>query len=258
MPALIFDCDGVLADTERDGHLPAFNATFEHFGLPVRWSAEEYGVKLGIGGGKERMRALFDDQRAADAGLPTDDEARARLLAEWHLYKTDTYKEMITSGALPGRPGVVRLVDECAAAGWRLAVASTSAEPSVVAVLEHVVGPERAADFVVAAGDIVSRKKPDSEIYRVVLDRLDLMPQEAIVVEDSRNGLLAATGAGLPCIVTVSGYTGWEDFAEALLVLSDLGDPGCPMSVLANRSPAEPGPMLTLEDLMTCLETETR
>jgi beta-phosphoglucomutase-like phosphatase (HAD superfamily) len=41
--ALIFDCDGVLADTERDGHLPAFNQTFEEFGLPVRWSEEEYG-----------------------------------------------------------------------------------------------------------------------------------------------------------------------------------------------------------------------
>ena len=55
MPALIFDCDGVLADTERYGHLPAFNQTFEEFGLPFRWSEEAYGAKLAIGGGKERM-----------------------------------------------------------------------------------------------------------------------------------------------------------------------------------------------------------
>ena len=37
------DCDGVLADTERHGHLPAFNRTFREFGLPVQWSEEEYG-----------------------------------------------------------------------------------------------------------------------------------------------------------------------------------------------------------------------
>ena len=53
--ALIFDCDGVLADTERYGHLVAFNQTFEEFGLPVRWSVAEYQEKLKIGGGKERM-----------------------------------------------------------------------------------------------------------------------------------------------------------------------------------------------------------
>ena len=41
--ALIFDCDGVLADTERFGHLPAFNQMFAEFGLPVQWSEEEYG-----------------------------------------------------------------------------------------------------------------------------------------------------------------------------------------------------------------------
>ena len=58
MTALIFDCDGVLGDTERDGHLPAFNATFEHFGLPVRWSVEDYGQLLKIGGGKERTAKL--------------------------------------------------------------------------------------------------------------------------------------------------------------------------------------------------------
>ncbi len=57
LTTLIFDCDGVLADTERDGHLPAFNQTFAEFGVPVRWSEADYGQKLAIGGGKERMAA---------------------------------------------------------------------------------------------------------------------------------------------------------------------------------------------------------
>ena len=54
--ALIFDCDGVIADTERFGHLPAFNQTFEEFGLPISWTEEEYAVKLKIGGVKSEWR----------------------------------------------------------------------------------------------------------------------------------------------------------------------------------------------------------
>ena len=82
-----------------------------------------------------------------------------------------------------------------------------------------------------------------------------MAPSDAIVVEDSRNGLLAATGAGLRCVVTVSGYTADEDFDEAVLVVSSLGDPdGEPTDVLANRCRAQPGDWVTLRDLEACLD----
>ena len=143
MTALIFDCDGVLADTERYGHLPAFNQMFEEFGLPVRWSEEEYGEKLAIGGGKERMMSLLTDEFVRDAGLPADPEGQKAAVADWHRRKTEIYTEMVAAGRLPGRPGVARIVAEALDAGWDLAVASTSAEASVRAVLEHVVGADR-------------------------------------------------------------------------------------------------------------------
>ena len=253
MPALIFDCDGVLADTERDGHRPAFNETFAEAGLPVRWSDEEYGVKLRIGGGKERMAYLLTDDFVRANGLPADAEGQKELLAGWHKRKTAIYKEMVRAGKLPGRPGIARIVDEALAAGWALAVASTSAEESVRAVLEHVVGTETAARFDVFAGDVVPAKKPDPAIYLLALERMGVAPGDAIVVEDSRNGLLAAVGAGLPCVVTVSGYTADEDMSEAVLVVSSLGDPGEPARVLANRSAARPGDQVTLADLEACL-----
>ena len=253
MPALIFDCDGVLADTERDGHRPAFNETFAEAGLPVRWSEEEYGVKLRIGGGKERMASLLTDEFVRENGLPADAEGQKELLAGWHKRKTAIYKEMVRAGKLPGRPGIARIVDEALAAGWALAVASTSAEESVRAVLEHVVGTETAARFDVFAGDVVPAKKPDPAIYLLALERMGVAPGDAIVVEDSRNGLLAAVGAGLPCVVTVSGYTADEDMSEAVLVVSSLGDPGEPARVLANRSAARPGDQVTLADLEACL-----
>ncbi len=252
MPALIFDCDGVLADTERDGHRVAFNETFAEVGLPVQWSDEEYAEKLKIGGGKERMASLLTDEFVRANGLPADADGQRELLADWHKRKTARYKAMVQAGRLPPRSGIARIVNDALDAGWTLAVASTSAEESVRAVLEHAVGSENAASFQVFAGDVVPAKKPDPAIYVLALDRLGLEPEDALVIEDSRNGLLAAVGAGLRCVVTVSSYTADEDMSEAVLVVTSLGDPGDPARMLANRGAAEPGDLVTLNDLEAC------
>ena len=106
MPTLIFDCDGVLADTERYGHLPSFNQTFEEFGLPFRWSEEDYGRKLAIGGGKERMTSELTPEVIRAAGLPEDPEGLAAEVAKWHKRKTALYTEMVAAGKLPPRPGI--------------------------------------------------------------------------------------------------------------------------------------------------------
>jgi HAD superfamily hydrolase (TIGR01509 family) len=244
--ALVFDCDGVLADTERYGHLPAFNATFEQFGLGVRWSEEEYGEKLRIGGGKERMASLFDDPAFAAAH-------RREEIATWHRAKSATFQRLVAE--LPPRPGIARTIGDALEHGWTVAVASTSAEASVRAVLEHAVGPTVAARVPVFAGDIVPAKKPDPAIYELTAAHLGLDKSDTLVIEDSRNGLRAATGAGLRCLVTVNGYTRDEDFTEAVLVVSELGDPGRPpIEVLADRGRVRPGPYVTLDDLRACLQ----
>ena len=242
MPALIFDCDGVLADTERDGHRPAFNQAFAEAGMDVVWDEQEYARRLKIGGGKERIASLFDDPGAE----------RERIAA-LHKRKTAIYKAFVHEGRLPPRPGIARIVGEAHAQGWQLAVASTSAEESVRAVLEHAVGPAMAANFAVFAGDVVPAKKPDPGIYLLAMDELGVTPADAIVVEDSRNGLLAAVGAGLRCVVTLSSYTADEDMTEAALVVTNLGDPGEPARVVANRSAARPDHQVTIADLDTVL-----
>jgi HAD superfamily hydrolase (TIGR01509 family) len=219
----------------------------------VQWSEEEYADKLRIGGGKERMASLLTTDFVREHDLPADPDGQRELLADWHRRKTAIYKELVRAGRLPGRPGIARIVDEALAAGWSLAVASTSAEESVRAVLEHVVGPDVAARFAVFAGDVVPAKKPDPAIYLLALERLGVTADDAIVVEDSRNGLLAAVGAGLRCVVTVSGYTAQEDMSEALLVVTSLGDPEEPARVLANRTAAQPSDQVTLADLEACL-----
>jgi HAD superfamily hydrolase (TIGR01509 family) len=252
--ALIFDCDGVLADTERDGHRVAFNQTFEEFGLPVRWSEDDYAEALKIAGGKERMASLLTDDFVRANGLPSDPEGQRELLAAWHARKTALYTKMVAEGRLPARPGVARITADAIGAGWDLAVASTSSEASVRAVLEHVVGAPAAQRFLVLAGDVVPKKKPAPDIYVLALERLGVEAGESVVVEDSRNGLSAAVGAGIACLVTVNGYTRDEDFSEAALVVSSLGDPGDePIEVIANRGIWDVGPFVTLEDAAACI-----
>jgi HAD superfamily hydrolase (TIGR01509 family) len=248
--ALIFDCDGVLADTEPDGHLIAFNQMWEKLGVPWRWSKQQYGDKLKIGGGKERMASLFrDPDFCARVDLPASDEQRKALITEWHKEKTILYEEIISSGKIPPRPGVKRLSEAALKAGWALAVASTSAPSAVSAVLKHVVGGI-ASEFMVLAGDVVQAKKPAPDIYELAVRRLGIAPQQCVAIEDSRNGLVAARAASVPVVVTISEYTASEDMSDACLVVDSLGDPGgLKCTVLANRTGRPIGDFVTLDDL---------
>ena len=250
--ALIFDCDGVLADTERYGHLVAFNQMWREHGVDWQWSLEQYAEKVKIGGGKERMFSLGQDEDFRIAySVPESEEAWWQIVSDWHQRKSEIYKELVASGSMPGRPGVKRLAAAAEAEGWLLAVCSTSAIASVEAVLSQVMGAELAGRFAgVFAGDMVKAKKPAPDIYNLAVERLNLDPVNCLVVEDSRNGLLAATAAGMTGIVTYSDLTENEDFREAAIVLSDLGEPGGESMVIAqNRTDAKPQGYLRVEDL---------
>ena len=224
MKAIIFDCDGVLADTERDGHRVAFNKAFAQKGYAIEWSVELYGKLLEISGGKERMIHYFDSY-----GWPSNVADKDALIKELHKLKTDLFIQIIESGELPLRPGIARLIDEAIAApieiGVTLAICSTSHERAVNLVAEKLLGSERKTRFsAILAGDVVSKKKPDPEIYNLASERLSLEPSKCVVIEDSRNGLLAAKAAGMYCVITTNGYTKEEDFTEADLIVSELGD----------------------------------
>ena len=221
LQALIFDCDGVLVDTERDGHRVAFNQAFAKKGLDIEWDVQLYGDLLEVAGGKERMRHYFNTHQ-----WPSNITDKDIYIKELHKLKTDCFMQIIGSCQLPLRPGVARLVDEAIADGITLVVCSTSNERAVTLVVERLLGAERRSHFAaIFAGDVVSRKKPDPEIYNLAARQLNLEPAQCVVVEDSRNGFLAAQAAGMHCIVTTNGYTEHEDFSQADLVVSKLGEP---------------------------------
>jgi HAD superfamily hydrolase (TIGR01509 family) len=218
--ALFFDQDGVIVDTERDGHRVAFNRTFAEFGLPIEWGVEEYHRLLQIAGGKERMRHYLHTE---GFGRPVSAAEEDELIQKLHLRKTAIFVGLIESGALPLRPGVRRVMREAMAAGLKLAICTTSNEQAARAITGKILSEIRFD--VVLAGDVVKKKKPDPEIYLLALQTTGLRPSECVVVEDSRNGVTSARAAGLRVLATTNPYTEKEDLSAADLIVSCLGDP---------------------------------
>ena len=220
LEALIFDVDGTLADTERDGHRVAFNQAFAEAGLDWDWTVELYGKLLSVTGGKERIR-LYIEEFLKDFDAGDDIQAFA---ANLHKRKTYFYLELLKSGAIPLRPGVEDLINEAREAKLRLAIATTTTPANVTYLLTSTLGKASNDWFeVIAAGDIVPAKKPAPDIYIWAMEQMGLSPDVCMAFEDSFNGLKSSLAAGLKTLVTVNGYTKDDDFTGAAIVLDQMG-----------------------------------
>ncbi len=229
LEALIFDVDGTLADTERDGHRVAFNQAFDEAGLGWDWTVELYGELLQVTGGKERI-TLYVEKFLEGFEL---DEDIAEFAARLHKRKTHFYLELLQSGAIPLRPGVERLINEAREAGLRLAISTTTTPANVTYLLSATLGKESIDWFeVIAAGDIVPAKKPAPDIYTWAMEQMKISPDACLAFEDSLNGVKSSLAADLKTLITVNGYTKDDDFTGAVLVLDQYGEPDAPFKVL--------------------------
>ena len=228
--ALIFDVDGTMADTERDGHRVAFNRAFAEASLDWEWDVSLYGDLLAVAGGKERIRFYLNNYRS-DFTAPANFD---QFIADLHAAKTKHYQQLVANGAIPLRPGVKRLLTEARTNSVQLAIATTSALSNVIALLQLSLAPDAPDWFeVIAAGDIVPAKKPAPDIYQYVLAKMGLSAPDCIAVEDSLHGLQAATNVGIKTVITINDYTQSQDFTDAVLVLNHLGEPVQPFDVIA-------------------------
>jgi beta-phosphoglucomutase-like phosphatase (HAD superfamily) len=230
--AFIFDVDGTLADTERDGHRVAFNQAFAESGLDWQWDEETYGELLSVTGGKERIKYYVESRNKAEQSR---DDLEA-LIKQLHALKTEKYVTLLEQNAIPLRPGVKRLLDEARAASIRLAIATTTTPQNVTALLENALGAESINWFeVIGAGDIVPSKKPAPDIYQYVLQKMNIKPEQCVAFEDSLNGIKSSLGAQIDTIVTYNGYTRNDDFSGAKMILDQLGDSDNPSQVLQSN-----------------------
>ena len=218
--AIFFDQDGVIIDTERDGHRVSFNDTFKEFGYNFAWDVDYYHELLQIAGGKERMKHHLHTR---GFGAPVKPEEEEELIKAMHKRKTAIFIELIESGRLPLRPGIRRFMHEAMQAGLALGVCTTSNERAAHAIAYQILKDVK-FDFVLA-GDVVSKKKPDPEIYNLGLRQTGLQPEQVIVIEDSRNGVLAGKAAGMHVVATTNVYTEKEDLSSADIIVTCLGDP---------------------------------
>lgn len=253
LKAIVFDCDGVIAETERDGHRVAFNRAFQEKGINAEWSVEEYAGLVKVAGGKERMKAYFSQH----PGLLPPKVSVDDCIADLHEVKTGIFMEMSASGELPIRSGIQRIVAEARRAKMLLAICSTSNERSVKSLVRALLGKSSLQWFAgIFAGDVVSRKKPAPDVYNIVKEQFSLAGEDCIVIEDTRNGLQAAKAAGMKCVVTTSFYSVDEDFTEADLVVSALGDPGLPPIRILQGNTALPDafPYVSLDHLKNLVD----
>jgi len=249
LKCLLWDVDGTLADTERDGHRVAFNLAFEEAGLERRWDETTYGELLKVTGGKERIR--FDIKQGGMSDMSDED------IAALHARKTVLYQKLISEGRIPLRPGVRRLLEEAHDAGITIGVATTTTPAALDVLIEHSLGKEWFDYFaVLAAGDIVPAKKPAPDIYLYAMEQLRITAEETLALEDSGNGWKAAQAAGLKCVVTVNGYTRNQDFTGADLVVSGFGEPeGEEIEVLSNPHDLNPLHHVELSHLRQIMES---
>jgi HAD superfamily hydrolase (TIGR01509 family) len=218
--SILWDVDGTLAETERDGHLKAFNQAFEALGLPWRWSERRYGELLAVAGGRERLLHDMRSQRPA----PAHPQERQALAERIHHLKNELYARIVARGELPLREGVRDLLDDCESARMRLGIVTTTSRSNVEVLLKTHLGKDWESKFatVVCAQD-APKKKPHPQAYLIALDALKLRPHQAVALEDAPAGISAAQAAGVPVIVTRSRFFASAESDGALAAGPSLG-----------------------------------
>ena len=218
--ALLWDVDGTLAETERDGHRVAFNQAFQALDIPWRWNEQRYGALLKVSGGRERL--LHDMRFQAEA--PAEIREREFLAERLHQLKNELYAEIVARGLLQLREGVTELMEDCMRAKVRMGIVTTTSRCNVDVLLSSRIGGNWASLFsTIVCAEQAPKKKPHPQAYFQALRSLGVEPDRAVAMEDAAAGVSAAQAAGIPVVIPHSHYFPSVKSARALATGASLG-----------------------------------
>ena len=208
---LIFDVDGVIADTEAVNARASIQVFADLFGVEA---VRREDFEAGLGRGAEAYIRAAAEQH--------DFEMTAEQVAAATAARQDYFLRMLADDPLPAFPGVLELM--AAALGsddFEVAIATSSTRQKSEAVLKSAGVPYR--QMVYVNGDDVTHKKPDPELFLIASERIGVPPARCVVIEDAPNGVQAAKAAGCACIAVINSTTAAK-LAQADLVVDGLSE----------------------------------
>lgn len=230
--ALIFDVDGTVAET-ADIHRAAFNRAFEEHGLNWHWDREIYSQLAPVEFSLPKLRLFSVASRRSGQG----EGANHADLAKIATHKSKIYCQFLREGAAHLRPGVARLMKEALHEGFVLGAVSTSTRVETQALLTAVLGFHNLSWISsLKTAEDAALHAAERSLYRAVLNDLGIMGHRAIAIDDSANGATAATDNGIAVLATPSMYTSSNRFENAVLTLSDLGQPAEPFTMISGSA----------------------
>lgn len=206
LKAVIFDMDGVLVDSEPL-NLQALINTLKDFGaeLTLDYCSKFIGLSV-----TDTMQQIIDDYK-----LDT-------TVSELKLANKATKRKMIKEEGYPPIPFVKSLIQDLYRNGIKMAVASSSPEADILHVTKTL-GIYKYFDKIIS-GDFVEHSKPDPEIFNLALKELGISASQAMVIEDSMNGTIAAEGAHIKTIGFLNPNSGNQDLSRACVLIESFQD----------------------------------
>ena len=206
---LIFDFDGTLAETE-EAHRNAFNKAFHSNKLNWHWDQHIYKKLLKVAGGIERIEFYNKSFFSHSKQISWKD------IEEIHFQKTKFYSQLVSQGSVHLRPGIREFLKKAKYNKKKLAISTSTSRDNVTLLLRSCLNenPEDVFSFI-STGDLVKKKKPSPDLYKLVLAEMNLMPEECLAFEDSRIGLISAKRANIKTAVNPSQYSKGDNFDEA-------------------------------------------
>lgn len=195
---IIFDMDGLMFDTER-----------------ICVKAWDYaGEKMGFGKTGYMIMKTLGTNRIMARSIWRNEFGEKFIAEDLDKYTNEFITNYYKNNKVPVKEGLYELLDYLKKNGYKLAVASSSPKDVII----HHLTDAGIKDYFshIVSGDMVEKSKPEPDIYLKACEYLDIDPTECIALEDSRNGLLAASSAGCKTIMVPDLWEGDEEIDKLL------------------------------------------